>query len=149
MALSFYFHSRIRLVWNGERVLGFPGPQTPRLIKSVVRRLCTTTWNSGFPFLPSQHSRELHQNCKCIRNGRHVEEKIHSSLTIVLTRLFWKRKRKSFFKKIFVEDINPLGRLIPLFWTFGDISCGFQSQSGQPYSHLAEAYSLRKRKRWK
>ena len=28
--------------------------------------------------------------------------------------------------------------LIPLFWTSGDIS-GFQSQSGQPYSHLVEA----------
>ena len=32
------------------------------------------------------------------------------------------------------------GPLIPLFWIFGDISHGFQSQSGQPYLHLAEAY---------
>ena len=32
--------------------------------------------------------------------------------------------------------------LIPLFWTTGDISSGFQSQSGQPYWHLAEAYVL-------
>ena len=33
----------------------------------------------------------------------------------------------------------PLG---PLFWTFGNVSSGFQSHSGQPYSHLAEAYVL-------
>ena len=30
-----------------------------------------------------------------------------------------------------------------LFWTSGDVSSGFQSQSGQPYSSLAEAYVLR------
>ena len=29
--------------------------------------------------------------------------------------------------------------LIPLFWTSGDVSTGFQSQSGQPYLHLVEA----------
>ena len=34
-----------------------------------------------------------------------------------------------------------MGPLIPLFWTSGDVS-GFQSQSGQPYSHLEEAYVL-------
>ena len=32
--------------------------------------------------------------------------------------------------------------LIPLFWTPGDVSSGFQSQSGQPYSHLAEEYVM-------
>ena len=26
-----------------------------------------------------------------------------------------------------------MGPLIPLFWTSGDVSSGFQSQSGQPY----------------
>ena len=31
------------------------------------------------------------------------------------------------------------GPLIPLFWTSGDIYPGFQCQSGQPYSYLAEA----------
>ena len=36
-----------------------------------------------------------------------------------------------------------MGPLIPLFWTSGDVSSGFQSQSGQPYSHLAEAYVRR------
>ena len=34
-----------------------------------------------------------------------------------------------------------MGPLIPVFWTSDDIS-GFQSQSGQPYSHLVEAYML-------
>ena len=33
-----------------------------------------------------------------------------------------------------------MGPLIPLFWTSSDVSSGFQSQSGQPYSHLTEAY---------
>ena len=34
--------------------------------------------------------------------------------------------------------------VIPMFWTSGDVSSGFQSQSGQPYSCLAEVYvSLR------
>ena len=33
-----------------------------------------------------------------------------------------------------------MGRLIPMFWTSGDVSSGCQSQSGQPYLCLAEAY---------
>ena len=33
-----------------------------------------------------------------------------------------------------------MGPLISLFLISGDISSGFQSQSGQPYLHLAEAY---------
>ena len=33
-----------------------------------------------------------------------------------------------------------MGPLIPLFWTSGDISSGFQSQSGQPYLHLAKEF---------
>ena len=32
--------------------------------------------------------------------------------------------------------------VISLFWTSGDVSFGFQSQSGQPYLHLAEAYMI-------
>ena len=36
-----------------------------------------------------------------------------------------------------------VGPLIPLFWTSGGVSSGFQSQSGQPYSHLVEACCLR------
>ena len=35
-----------------------------------------------------------------------------------------------------------MGHLIPLFWTSGDISSGFQSQSGQTHLCLAEAYVL-------
>ena len=31
---------------------------------------------------------------------------------------------------------------MPLFRTSGDISSGFQSHSGPPYSHLAEAYVI-------
>ena len=30
----------------------------------------------------------------------------------------------------------------PLFWTAGDVTAGFQSQGGQPYSHLAEVCVL-------
>ena len=32
--------------------------------------------------------------------------------------------------------------LLPLFWTYCDVSCWFQSQSGQPYLQLTEAYGL-------
>ena len=35
-----------------------------------------------------------------------------------------------------------MGPMIPLFWTSGDVSSGFQSQNGQPYSHLAEVYVM-------
>ena len=33
-----------------------------------------------------------------------------------------------------------MGLLVPLFCTSSDVSSEFQNQSGQPYSHLAEAY---------
>ena len=40
-----------------------------------------------------------------------------------------------------MEDISPfVGPLIPMFWTSGDVSTGFQSQSRQPYLHLVKAY---------
>ena len=35
-----------------------------------------------------------------------------------------------------------MGPLLSMFHTSGDVSSGFQSQSGQPYSHLTEAYVL-------
>ena len=35
-----------------------------------------------------------------------------------------------------------MGPLIPLFWTFGDISSGCQSQSGWPSLYLSEAYIM-------
>ena len=48
----------------------------------------------------------------------------------------------SFFFKFFLGTwVLFVGPLIPLFWTSGDVS-GFQSQNGQPYSSLAEAYVL-------
>ena len=44
-------------------------------------------------------------------------------------------KLKNFFCFKFLEDISLfVWSLIPLFWTSGDISSGFHSQSGQPYS---------------
>ena len=43
---------------------------------------------------------------------------------------------------IFGGHKSSVGPLTPLFWTSGDVSSGFQSQSGQPYLHLAEAYLL-------
>ena len=46
------------------------------------------------------------------------------------------------FKKNLVDTCPILGPLIPLFWTSGDVSSGFQSQGGQPYSHLAVAYVI-------
>ena len=35
-----------------------------------------------------------------------------------------------------------MGPLKPVFWPSGDVSSMFQSQSGQPYSSLVEAYLL-------
>ena len=35
-----------------------------------------------------------------------------------------------------------MGSLIPLFWTSGEISFEFQSQSGQRYLHLAQVYTI-------
>ena len=43
------------------------------------------------------------------------------------------------FLKCLVGICPFMGHLIPLFWNSGDVSSGFQSQSGQPYWHLAEA----------
>ena len=36
---------------------------------------------------------------------------------------------------LILEDISPFWALIPLFWTFGDIYPGFQSQGGFPCLH--------------
>ena len=45
-----------------------------------------------------------------------------------------------FFKKNWWTHVLFVGPLIPLFRTSGDFSYGFQSQSGQLYSHCVEAY---------
>ena len=36
-----------------------------------------------------------------------------------------------------------LGPLVPLFWISGDVSAGFQSQSGLPYSHCGGECNVR------
>ena len=46
------------------------------------------------------------------------------------------------FFLILMDTCAFLGQLIPHFWTFGNVSSGFQSQSGQPYLYLAEAYVM-------
>ena len=38
--------------------------------------------------------------------------------------------------------MSILGPLISLFKSSGDVSSGFQSQSGQPYLHLADTYVI-------
>ena len=50
------------------------------------------------------------------------------------------------FFKIFLADTYTcpiLGPLIPLFWISGDVSSGFQSQSGLPYSHCGGERNVR------
>ena len=47
-----------------------------------------------------------------------------------------------FFFKVFLSDTFTcpiLGPLVPLFWISGDVSSGFQSQSGFCLIHIAEA----------
>ena len=34
------------------------------------------------------------------------------------------------------------GALVPLFWISGDVSSGFQSQSGLPYSHCGGKHNV-------
>ena len=87
-------------------------------------------------------------------------EKILSTLTICLIQLirlihliskpekdkrqlFRRPCRKVFFLFFFLNwrtRVLFVGPLIPLFWTSGDVSYGFQSQSGQPYLCLAEIH---------
>ena len=44
----------------------------------------------------------------------------------------------------FLADTCPfLGPLVPLFWISGDVSSGFQSQSGLPYSHCGGERNVR------
>ena len=45
----------------------------------------------------------------------------------------------SFLKKVFGGHMSFLGPLVPLFWISGDVSSGFQSQSGFCLIHIAEA----------
>ena len=47
-----------------------------------------------------------------------------------------------FFLKFLADTCPFLGPLIPLFWISGDVSSGFQSQSGLPYSHCGCKYNV-------
>ena len=47
------------------------------------------------------------------------------------------------FLNKFLEDMSLfVGPVIPLFFTFSDVSSGFPSQSGKPYSPLARSMCL-------
>ena len=51
-----------------------------------------------------------------------------------------------FFFKYFwrtYTHVSYFGALIPLFWISGDVSSGFQSQSGLPYSHCGGERNVR------
>ena len=52
-------------------------------------------------------------------------------------------KRNFFFLKFLADTCPFLGPLVPLFWISGDISSGFQSQSGLPYSHCGGECNVR------
>ena len=53
-----------------------------------------------------------------------------------------KAECNSYFINFGWAQVLFVGSLIPMFWTSGDVPSGFQSQSGQPLSCLAEAYIL-------
>ena len=56
----------------------------------------------------------------------------------------WMSHISTFFFLKFLADICPfLGPLVPLFWISGDVSSGFQSQSGLPYSHCGGKHNVR------
>ena len=48
-----------------------------------------------------------------------------------------------FFLKFLADTCPFLGPLVPLFWISGDVSSGFQSQSGLPYSHCGGKRNVR------
>ena len=50
--------------------------------------------------------------------------------------------KPSFISEFFFKKSSGSGATHTLFWTSGDVSPGFQSQSGQSYLHLAEVYML-------
>ena len=56
--------------------------------------------------------------------------KRYGKLEILFSKIFW---------RTFILFVGPL---IPLFWISGGFSSGFQSQSGQSYSHLVDVYVM-------
>ena len=51
-------------------------------------------------------------------------------------------KSRFLFKTFWRTWVLFVGPLIPLFWTSGDVSSGFQSQSGQPFSHFTWQWNM-------
>ena len=47
-----------------------------------------------------------------------------------------------FFEKFLADTCPFLAPLVPLFWISGDVSSGFQSQSGLPYSHCGGEHNV-------
>ena len=52
-------------------------------------------------------------------------------------------RNEAFFKKILADTCPFLWPLVPLFWISGDVSSGFQSHSGLPYSHCGGKCNVR------
>ena len=52
------------------------------------------------------------------------------------------RVHGNFFFLILVDTCPFVGPLIPLFWTSGDISSGFQGQSRGEFNELQSVYSI-------
>ena len=89
------------------------------------------------------HHRLLATSLSCFnKNYFHSSEHGTKVQLNVITRGFGNKCNKIVFFKFLLDTCPFLGPLIPLFRTSGDVSSGFQSQSGQPYSHLAEVYVL-------
>ena len=71
--------------------------------------------------------------------------KVFKLVKLVPRRLLFLIKSKAscffvFLKYFWMTQVLFVVPLIPLFWTSGDISPGFQSQSGQSHSHLVEVH---------
>ena len=75
--------------------------------------------------------------------------KSRSEFLGLIAKSFWQRSAcgignvkcaEHFFFHFLVDTCYFMGLLIILFWTSDDIFSGLKSQSGQPYSHLAEEY---------
>ena len=75
-------------------------------------------------------------NNKCALTPRVCATRLLTARSTPLSVLHWEKIKPlkngaDFFKIKFLLDTCPfVGPLIPLFWTSGDVSSGFQSQSG-------------------
>ena len=82
----------------------------------------------------------LSTNSPNLANSSNLKGKSRLFYIILIQPIARNLYRKSFSLirvfKFFMDTCPFVGPLIPLFWTSGDVSSGFQSQSGQPYSHF-------------